>query len=84
MANIDTSTKAIRDQKLDELDKEVRYWAQEERKRIENEAAFLKRVLRSRAGSARVMADTFETASKLTAQNINQLLGAQAAEEKKA
>lgn len=76
-------TKQDRDKLLDELDQETRRWTQSERKRIEDEAAFLQRILKARAGSGKLVTTNLDFASKLTAISINNLLGIQAAQTEK-
>ncbi len=76
-------TKQDRDKLLDELDKETRRWTQSERKRINEQADFLKRVLKARAGSGKLVTTNLDKASKLTAVSINNLLGIKAAQKKK-
>lgn len=83
MADLQTISKQERDRFLDELDRETRRWTQSERKRIEKESEFLKRVLKARAGTGKVTTSNIERTSKLTADNINQLLGVRAANKKK-
>lgn len=83
MAEYTAIPKEERDRYLDELVQETRRWAQEERKALEKKADFLKKVLEARAGSGKVTTSNIEHTSKLTAQNINQLLGIRAAETKK-
>jgi len=78
-----TITKQDRDKLLDELDKETRRWTQAERKRINEQADFLKRVLKARTGSGKLVTTNLDKASKLTAVNINNLLGIKAAQKKK-
>ena len=84
MAELITTSRQERDALLDQLDREVRRWTQSERKRITKESDFLKKVLKARAGAGRVSTSNIERVSKLTADNINQLLGVKAAEKKKA
>jgi hypothetical protein len=83
MAEITTISKDERDRLLDEVAKETRRWAQDERKRIEEKADFLKKVLKARAGSGKVSASNIERISKITAKSINNLLGIQVAATKK-
>jgi hypothetical protein len=79
----EATSKEERDKLLDELERELKTWLEEEKKRINNEASFLKRVLRARAGSAKLLTTNLDAVSKLTARSINRLLGLKAAKEKK-
>lgn len=73
--------KEERDKLLDELDRETRRWTKAERKRVEAEAEFLRKVLKARAGTGKVSTSNIERVSKLTAHSINQLLGLKAADK---
>jgi hypothetical protein len=76
-----TITKQERDRLLDELQQEVKFWAQQERREIERKAEFLKKVLKARAGAGKVVASNIARASKLTAISVNNLLGIVVAEK---
>jgi hypothetical protein len=62
-----------RDELLDTLDKELSYWAEEERIRIEEEADLLKQIRKARTN--KTAEKNLDLVSKVTADNINELLG---------
>lgn len=62
-----------RDKMLDELDQAMSYWSQEERTRIEEEAKLLKQIRKARTN--KTAENNLDFVSKVTANNINELLG---------
>ncbi len=68
-------TREERDALLDELDKEVDKWAQQELKQIDEEVALAKQFLRSMSGSDRVELHTYTQLSSSARLNVGRLFG---------
>jgi hypothetical protein len=62
-----------RDKLLDELDQELSYWAEEERLNIRESAALLKQIRKARTN--KTAEKNLDFVSKVTSDNINELLG---------
>jgi hypothetical protein len=77
MADVVAATTKIqqdRDKRLDELQKATTEWADQETKRLENEALFLKSILKGRTGAGRLTNQNVADASKLVVDEISQFL----------
>jgi hypothetical protein len=66
--------RADRDARLDALKKATDEWADKEIKRLEDEAKFLKSILKGRTGAGRLANQNVADASKLTVDEIAQFL----------
>jgi hypothetical protein len=67
------ATKAERDARLDELQKAVEAWAEAETKRLTDQVALSKRMLKGR-GAERLAAASVQAVSDLTVDEINSFL----------
>jgi len=65
---------ADRDARLDALKKATDEWADKETKRLEDEAIFLKAVLKGRTGAGRLANQNVADSSKLVVDEISQFL----------
>lgn len=70
----DAEVKKERDARLDELKKATTEWADKETKRLNDEIAFLKSVLKGRTGAGRLINQNVSDASKLVVNEISQFL----------
>jgi hypothetical protein len=66
--------KADRDKRLDELKKATEEWADKEIERLENEAKFLKSILKGRTGAGRLANQNVADSSKLLVDEISTFL----------
>ena len=66
--------KTERDARLDALKKATDEWADKEIKRLEDEATFLKSVLKGRTGAGRLANQNVADSSKLVVDEISQFL----------
>jgi hypothetical protein len=64
----------LRDARLDELKKATVEWADKEKKRLEDEATFLKSILKGRTGAGRLTNQNVADSSKLVVDEIAQFL----------
>jgi len=69
----DTKT-TERDARLDALKEAVEEWADKEITRLEDEATFLKSILKGRTGAGRLTEQNVADASKLVVDEISQFL----------
>lgn len=76
MADTDDRTEA-RNQLLDRLQSAFNEWHDREKSRLEDEATFLKSVLRGRTGSERVSRSNTSEAEVLVINDINSFLAGQ-------
>ena len=67
-------TKALRDARLIELKNATVEWADKEKKRLEDEAKFLKSVLKGRTGAGRLTNQNVADSSKLVVDEISRFL----------
>jgi hypothetical protein len=67
-------TKAERDARLDALKSSTQEWATKERERLQNQAAFGKRLLQGRTGSERLNDESVDSATDLLVDEIDQFL----------
>lgn len=63
-----------RDARLDALKKATDEWADKEIKRLEDEATFLKSILKGRTGAGRLTNQNVSDSSKLVVDEISQFL----------
>lgn len=63
-----------RDERLTELKKATIEWADKEKKRLEDEATFLKSILKGRTGAGRLTKQNVADSSKLVVDEISQFL----------
>ncbi len=63
-----------RDVRLDQLKEAVIKWADKETKRLEDEAIFLKSILKGRTGAGRLTNQNVADSSKLVVDEISQFL----------
>jgi hypothetical protein len=70
----DDPLKAERDARLDALKSATTEWADKEIKRLEDEAVFLKSILKGRTGAGRLTNQNVADASKLVVDEISQFL----------
>jgi hypothetical protein len=68
------ATKEERDARLDELAKATKKWAEEETKRLTNQVALGKRILKGRTGSERLTSASVQSVSNLVVDEINSFL----------
>lgn len=73
MSPADTK-QADRDARLDALKKATEEWTEKETKRLEDEAKFLKSVLKGRTGAGRLANQNVADSSKLVVDEISQFL----------
>jgi hypothetical protein len=66
--------KSERDARLDELQKATDEWADKEIKRFEDEAVFLKSILKGRTGAGRLANQNVADSSKLVVDEISRFL----------
>jgi hypothetical protein len=66
--------KAERDARLDALKSATVEWADKETKRLQDEAKFLKSILKGRTGAGRLTNQNVADASKLVVDEISQFL----------
>lgn len=66
--------KADRDKRLDELKTATEDWADKEIKRLEDEATFLKSILKGRTGAGRLANQNVADSSKLLVDEIGTFL----------
>lgn len=66
--------KAERDVRLNALKRATDEWADKEKKRLEDEAIFLKSVLKGRTGAGRLANQNVADSSKLVVDEISQFL----------
>jgi len=67
-------TKKLRDARLLELKNATVEWADKEKKRLEDEAKFLKSILKGRTGAGRLTNQNVADSSKLVVDEISQFL----------
>jgi len=70
----DDAQKAERDARLDALKAATDEWADKEIKRLEDEAVFLKSILKGRTGAGRLVNQNVADSSKLVVDKISQFL----------
>lgn len=68
------SRQTARDKRLDQLKSSASKWADKEIKRLEDEATFLKSILKGRTGAGRLTSQNVDDSSKLVVDEISQFL----------
>lgn len=67
-------TTAARNARLDALKKATQEWADQQKKRLKDQVALSKRILKGRTGSERLAQSSVQAVSDLVVDQINQFL----------